>query len=156
MTAPVPGFDKQLLPLVERTFTLPGLCSSSSGLWRTNWGLTDHDRLDPREVAYGHHTEFSKREEADLKPEDLYLKVEYQTLRRLPRTQAILFTVRTFVEGLDKATASATDGGEGSRVASSLHHSLGGMNEMMRGYKGLDKEGSAEKVLGFLKSRMKQ
>lgn len=153
--APVPGFDKQLLPLVERTFTLPGLSPSSLGLWRTNWGFSDHSRLDPREVAYGHHTEFSKKEAIDLIPEELFLKVEYQTLRRLPRTKAILFTVRTFVESLDKATGAVGTDGEGQRVASSLHHSLSGMNENMRGYKGLHKEGSAEKVLEFLRLRTK-
>ena len=151
--APVPGFEEQLLPLVERSFTLPGLSPSSLGLWRTNWGFTDHGRLDPREVAYGHHTKFSKEESMDLQPEDLYLKVEYQTLRRLPKTQAILFTVRTFVESLEKAT-SVSDDEEGSRVASSIHHSLSGMNDKMRGYKGLIKEGSADKILNFLQSRI--
>ena len=58
-------------------------------LWRTNWGVSNHPALfqpDAPPVTPG------------IEPSDLWFRVEWQTLRRLPITGAVLFTIRTWVE----------------------------------------------------------
>jgi hypothetical protein len=76
-------------------------------------------------------------------PSGRWLKTEYQTLRRLPRTRAILFTVRTMVEPLPTLEAHPT-------AAAALAASLRGMSPAMRAYKGMASAGAAEEVLCYL------
>ena len=59
------------------------------------------------------------RPPAQLHPESLWLKSEYQTLRRLPTTNYILFTVRTFTEPLSflKQAAEVSEGPDGGETA---------------------------------------
>ena len=58
-------------------------------MWRTNWGVSNHPSLfQPRIPPVT----------PDINPADLWFRVEWQTLRRLPITGAILFTIRTYVE----------------------------------------------------------
>lgn len=58
-------------------------------LWRVNWGVANHPALFQPEIPPATPT---------MDPADLWLRVEWQTLRKLPETGAILFTIRTFVE----------------------------------------------------------
>lgn len=58
-------------------------------VWRINWGVSHHAALfqpDTPPIS------------DDISPADLWFRVEWQTLRRLPITGAILFTIRTYVE----------------------------------------------------------
>lgn len=64
-----------------------------------------------------------------------YLKTEYQTLRRLLQTQAVLFTVRTFVEPLAEVPAEARR---------TLEASARGMSSAMLEYKGIAPAGATE------------
>lgn len=60
-------------------------------IWRTNWGISNHPALfqpDTPPVT------------PQMDPGDMWLRVEYQTLRRLPITGGIVFTIRTYVEKL--------------------------------------------------------
>lgn len=120
--APVPGFAARLGAPSERFFETLAV---ERPVWRANWSLTatpelclfarsDHPRsLDAQEVG-----------------ERLWLRVERQTLRRLPRTGAIVFTIKTRIVRLDEATRQ-------SGVAAALAARLREMPEEMAAYKGL-------------------
>jgi hypothetical protein len=90
LSAPIDAFFDRLTP--ERSF------------WRLGWGVLDTDdwytptdgTAAPRPPA--------------PKPDELFLRVERETLRRFPRTNAVLFTIRTYVTPIphvaaDRATA---------------------------------------------------
>ena len=60
-------------------------------MWRTNWGISNHPALfQPDSPPYT----------PDMDIADMWFRTEWQTLRRLPETEAILFTIRTYVEKL--------------------------------------------------------
>ena len=60
-------------------------------IWRINWGISNHPALFQPDTP-------------PITPEmdaaDMWFRVEWQTLRRLPITGGILFTIRTYVEKL--------------------------------------------------------
>jgi hypothetical protein len=93
---PVPGFDQHLASPVGRFFAR---LDAGRPVWRVNWSLVDTPELfllpDHRARPY------------ELGPEDagerIWLRVERQTLRRLPVTGDVLFTIRTHVERLAEA-----------------------------------------------------
>ena len=60
-------------------------------VWRTNWGISNHASLFQPDIPP--HT-------PDMDIADMWFRTEWQTLRRLPETGAILFTIRTYVEKL--------------------------------------------------------
>ena len=62
-------------------------------IWRINWGLSNHPALFQPDTPPA---------TPDMDPGDLWFRVEWQTLRRLPVTGATLFTIRTYVEKLSE------------------------------------------------------
>ena len=60
-------------------------------LWRTNWGISNHPALFQPETP---------PTTPDMDAGDMWFRVEWQTLRRLPITGGIVFTIRTYVEKL--------------------------------------------------------
>jgi hypothetical protein len=93
---PVAGYDDQLAAPVDRFFDRLGV---DAPRWRLNWNLTDDDAL------YQPHGKYRTDPAPDLHPEDVgervWLRVERQTLRRLPRTGAIVFGIRVHQDRLD-------------------------------------------------------
>lgn len=96
--APVPDYDAGLAARVQRLFD--GLRAVEAGgriLMRMN--ALDHDRPDL----------FQTRPQAQARPHGHggggWLRIERQTLRRLPRTGAVVFAIHTTV--LDRATLPA-------------------------------------------------
>jgi hypothetical protein len=93
---PVPGFDRQLAAPVGRFFSR---LDAGRPVWRVNWSLVDTPELfllpDHRARPY------------ELGPGDagerIWLRIERQTLRRLPVSGDVLFTIRTYVERLAEA-----------------------------------------------------
>lgn len=89
---PVPGYAQKLQHPVNTYFDR--LQPENPG-YRLNWSINDtpelflgHDhaqRIDPIGIT------------ADNAGDHLWIRVERQTLRRLPKTQAILFTIRIYV-----------------------------------------------------------
>lgn len=60
-------------------------------MWRINWGISNHPALfqpDTPPIT------------PEMNAADMWFRVEWQTLRRLPITGGILFTIRTYVEKL--------------------------------------------------------
>ena len=117
--APVPGYDDQLALRVDRIFDRlqPGPI-----LARANWTLHDDATLY---LPFGHHGW-----PADLTAETaltrIYTRTEHQTLRKLPRSGAVMFTIRTSVRPLGFWSAP-------SRRA--LAAALRSMHPAIQGYK---------------------
>jgi hypothetical protein len=139
--APVPGYAKDLSKTLNLLFS-----KVEQPLWRNNWGLAPTNQLDKPE--YGEGVLFpsvtSSLNEHDVKSK--FLKVEYQTIRRLPRTQFLLFTVKTMVDPL--SSLEHVD----RNAAACLAQSIRGLSAGMRRYKGIDNEHVAEAFLTYLDS----
>jgi len=60
-------------------------------VWRINWGISNHPSLFQPDIP---------PVTPDMDAADMWFRVEWQTLRRLPLTGGILFTIRTYVEKL--------------------------------------------------------
>ena len=60
-------------------------------VWRINWGITNHPALFQPETP---------PQTPGMNPGEMWLRVEWQTLRRLPVTGAVLFGIRTYVQTL--------------------------------------------------------
>ncbi len=91
--APIPGYAEQLAPTMDKFFDR---LKVEKPVWRLNWSLMDDPALfQPTR---------SGRKRADITPENaghtLWLRMERQTLRRLPHTHDILFTIRVYVRPL--------------------------------------------------------
>lgn len=83
--APVPGLNDQLGKQLERFFAQlkPGASWS-----RSNWGLSRSGELNQHPLRnLPHLTD-------DVSPENVWLRVEHQSLLRLPGTGAVLFGIR--------------------------------------------------------------
>ncbi|MFS8586440.1 MAG: DUF3445 domain-containing protein [Acidimicrobiia bacterium] len=85
---PVPHYAEELSARVDRVLDrlAPG-----RGSWRRNWLVHVDDRLYAPEPAPLPDPPLTAADAGDR----LWLRSEYQTLRRLPRSGAIVFTIRT-------------------------------------------------------------
>lgn len=94
---PVPFFAQHLgkatQALLERM--RPGVT-----VWRLNWGLYPTPRLDLEPHTLPEWQHLAHRVTPEHAGELLYLRVERQTLTRLPRTGAIVFTIHTYVSSV--------------------------------------------------------
>lgn len=86
---PVARYDTDLASPVDAVMAR---LSESRPLWRVNWGVTNHPAL---------FQPVTPPPTPDIDPSQLWIRVEWQTLRRLGRSGAILFTIRTFTERMD-------------------------------------------------------
>lgn len=98
---PVPGFHERLLTRTRRVFAglRPGLV-----LERRNWTVVNSpEPFTPRAAPI-------RAAIAEITPPEagraLHLRVERQTLRRLPETGAALFTIRVWLDPLETLLAS--------------------------------------------------
>jgi len=101
----VPGFSRQLQRPVERVLHAlePG-----TTLWRHNWMITAYRDLVHHDLPFADAVIESLHPEPPFSEgavrsdhnsvKDLHWRVEYQTLKKLPETGAVLFTVRTYVD----------------------------------------------------------
>ena len=85
---PVPDYTEDLAKRVNRVFE--GV-KTGLPLWRANWTVHDHSELHQPSGGW-------RKEEGG---ETLYIRVERQTFVRLPKTQAVVFGIRTFIDPLD-------------------------------------------------------
>ncbi|WP_051330053.1 heme-dependent oxidative N-demethylase family protein [Niveispirillum irakense] len=96
---PVPGYDAKLAMPVDRFFDNlnPGRI-----VWRANWGLSDDpDLFQPGGKAHLPAAEAITPANAGQR---LFLRVEKQTLVKLPQSGAVLFTIRTHQRALGDLT----------------------------------------------------
>jgi dimethylamine monooxygenase subunit A len=106
---PVPGYHEALAAPVEAYFDR---LRPERSMWRLNWTLVDRPDLhlpDPSSRASGG---------APLDPgQDLWFRVERQTLRRINDRPAITFTIRTYVTRLDRLCDAHPEVVEGLRAS---------------------------------------
>lgn len=81
---PVPAYASELATRVDRFLDR---LRPERPVWRRNWLLHDSPELHVPDPPPAHG--------APVVPDDLWLRSERQALRRLPRTGAVLFTIRT-------------------------------------------------------------
>lgn len=96
---PVPGFGARLAGPVDRFFAS---IQVARPVWRVNWSLVDQPTLFLPPEHRGHPKPIS----AERAGEQLWLRVERQTLRRLPRSGDVVFGIHTYVDPLEDATRS--------------------------------------------------
>lgn len=127
--APVPGFGPQSrnAQLIGRMFDA---ARPETPMLRWNWSLYGDDRL--------HHPDASPPQRFGSGPraEPVFLRLERQTLRKLPATGAMLFTVRIL---LDPVSALEGDP-EGPALATALIDQLAGLDPAELDYKGMTLE----------------
>ncbi len=134
---PVPGYAEQLNAPVNRF--LERLTPERS-LWRYNWSLNDDPTLfQPGSVERSGPNPKVTPETAGR---EVWVRVERQTLRRLPRTQAVLFTIRILQQPVGALSPE-----DAARLAQTVRQ----WPEALRAYKSFEAYGDA--VLAFLDQR---
>jgi dimethylamine monooxygenase subunit A len=133
---PVPGFNERLGSPADRFFAA---LEPARPVWRANWSLTDDPAL---------HQPEGRTRQVELDPDTagrrLFVRIERQTLRRLPRSRHVLFTIRTLVRPLDELARL-----EG--VAPAMAARIREMPEPMLRYKNL--LGMRDPLLAWLDAR---
>lgn len=122
---PVPGYDTELGNPMDRLFDR---LKVEKPVWRLNWSVLDSPAL---------FQPVAPPQPPDAPPitpqnagERLWLRMERQTLRRLPVSGEILFTIRIYTESL---AAVASKPGRAARLAAALR----GLDADIRRYKSL-------------------
>ncbi|HWE74240.1 MAG TPA: DUF3445 domain-containing protein [Stellaceae bacterium] len=136
---PVPGFAPALQRPVAHFFAA---LRPDRILARVNWGIAD-DPTPFQPVGRDADTAIT----AETAGSALYLRLERQTLCRLPRSQAVLFTIRTEITPLDKVIATSAD-------AIDLAGAVRDMSPAMQRYKHLTAVAPA--LLAWLETRANQ
>ena len=122
--APVPGLEAAIGRPVQLFFERLAV---GYPVWRANWSITDDPTLHQPSHAF-------RRTATLVTPADaghrLWLRVERQTLTRLPASRAVLFTILTFIAPL---AAIAAVPGLGQKLAARVAE----LPEAMLAYKNL-------------------
>jgi len=121
----VPTYGKRLEQPVDHVFAR--LRAGYPGL-RFNWTIVDSPDLflDQEKLI----TQFSPEITATNAGQTLWLRVERQTIRRLPVSGGVLFTIRTYVYPLEQVT-------QDSEVSAELSHAIAELIPEMQKYKNL-------------------
>ncbi|KAL6851166.1 hypothetical protein ACO1O0_008294 [Amphichorda felina] len=117
----VPQYESKLAKSMDRFFQRLKVGSVVS---RFNYAIDDSDELFHRR---SHHN-LSLPEGDDPKLSDLHLRVERQVLQRLPKTRALLFTIRTYVTPITEVTKDR-------EVAAALRTSVNSYTDDVAKYK---------------------
>jgi hypothetical protein len=125
--AAVPGFTGSMAARVDRIFDhLP----ADKPVWRSNWSLYDDDTLFHPESKHG----VRRWSGSDgCLSEHVYVRVERQTLRRMPLSQDILFTIRVYVDPI----LALRKHPDGHRLADHLAKQLAALTDAQLRYKNL-------------------
>jgi hypothetical protein len=93
---PVPGFGERLAATVDRFFAS---IQVARPVWRVNWSLVDQPTL----FLPPEHRGRPRPIGAEQAGSELWLRVERQTLRRLPGSGDVVFGIHTYVDPLAHA-----------------------------------------------------
>jgi hypothetical protein len=115
--SPVPGYDESLATPTRGVFDR---LEPEKSFWRLNWTLLDRPDL---------HQPGPVRVPGRSVPEDWFFRVERQTIRRLARSRAVVFTIRNYVTALSSLVDDDT-------FTENLLHALRSAPPATREYKG--------------------
>jgi len=136
--APVAQLNEQLEAPIDNFFDR---LAPARSFWRLGWGILDTpDWYTPVDGT-------AAARPSAPGPDDHFLRVERETLRRFPRTNCILFTIRTYVAPIP-AVAGDVD------VASRLAAAIASLPADVRDYK--DVVTSADALIGSLRGNLTQ
>ena len=132
--APVPGFGRgtRMAQLIDRIFDN---LKPDQPAQRWNWSLQG-DRTLYLPFAHSERVERAESPPRFPGPDPLaaaFIRVEKQTLRRLPLSGDILFTIRIHLDPLEWMRGHA----QGAEIAQSFADQLDALDEAQLGYKGL-------------------
>jgi hypothetical protein len=129
--APVPGFGPgtRQAEVMARMFDA---MRPETPLIRWNFSLYGDARLYHPDASGPDEWRFGNGERAD----PVFLRVERQTLRKLPETEAIAFSIRISVDPLERLEARA----DGAKIAASLIDQIEALTPEQLDYKGLTRE----------------
>lgn len=129
--APVPGFGPgtRQAEVMARMFDA---LRPETPLIRWNFSLYGDDRLFHPDVSGPEEQRFGAGERAD----PVFLRVERQTLRKLPETGAIAFSIRISIDPVERLQTHA----DGVRIAASLMEQIMALTPEQLDYKGLTRE----------------
>jgi hypothetical protein len=134
----VPGFPGKMALVVARIFDN---LKAEGPVERVNWSIYGDARLRHARSKQDPLERFPPERSVD---ERAHIRVERQTLRRLPRSGLILFTVRVYV---DPILAFSRDA-RGRELALALHDQLAALTPQQLAYKGLFE--ARDRLLGAL------
>ncbi|UYN98709.1 MAG: DUF3445 domain-containing protein [Devosia sp.] len=128
---PVPGFGPgtRQAEIMARMFDA---MRPETPMIRWNFSLYGDDRLFHPDSAGPDAPRFGSGQRAD----PVFLRVERQTLRKLPETGAIAFTIRISIDPIEKLEAHA----DGAKIAASLMDQIAALTPEQLDYKGLSQE----------------
>ncbi len=129
--APVPGFGPgtRQAEVMARMFDALRV---ETPMIRWNFSLYGDERLHHPDVSGPEERRFGTGERAD----PVFLRVERQTLRKLPETGAIAFTIRISVDPLERLEGHA----DAAKIAASLMGQIEALTPEQLDYKGLTRE----------------
>ena len=136
---PVPHFNGRMGDVVARIFDNLAV---GRPVVRLNWSLYDNNALHRPEPHEGRKWSFGGRPD----PARIFVRVERQTLSRLPASGDILFTIRIH---LDPLTALA-DADNARELYLGLRDQLLGLDASMLGYKSMSVE--RDSIVALLES----
>ena len=122
---PTPHYAETLATPMDRAFDK---LKAERPVWRLNWSVVDDGSLF-QPTGHG-RTDYATDVTAENAGDKLWLRVERQTLRRLPQSNDILFTIRVYSNPLRTLS-------DKPEVAQRLASAIGGLDEAMRDYKSL-------------------
>jgi hypothetical protein len=130
--APVAQLNAQLEPAVDRFLDR---LTPERPFWRLGWGIID--------VADGYTPADGTRSPRPVTAhvDDLFVRVERETLRRFPTTNCVLFTIRTYIAPLSSVCGDPES-------AAALGDAVAAMPSAVRGYK--DLVGLGDEVAAYL------
>lgn len=125
--APVAQLNEQLEAPIDRFFDR---LTPERSFWRLGWGVSDSAAL------YSPVDGTAALRPVDPSPDQHVLRVERETLRRFPKTNCVLFTIRTYVTPIIELTDDAT-------VSSGLADAVAALPDDVLVYKNLETTGSS-------------
>ncbi|KAI5818080.1 hypothetical protein BZA77DRAFT_343188 [Pyronema omphalodes] len=138
---PVPELQAKLGKSIERHFArmTPGV---ENGVKRTNWSISRSSELWTPQGTHVYDGE-EIPEDVAINPEECCLRVERQTIWKLPGTGAIVFGIKTYLTPLSEIKQEA---GEAEKLATAIE----GLGDKMGRYKARGVWGS--QVLQYLRA----
>lgn len=127
---PVPQVTK--LGVMDRALKYLLSLQLGSPVRRLNWTMTINPRLDTSPENYPHWGGDRNTVTADNAGAKVHLRVELQALFRLPRSNAILFSIRCYLISLEELSTYP-------RWARRMHRVLRGLHPDLVEYKGITK-----------------